>query len=56
MSDYANKKDRRSRRSFMRWPPDWLWIAVVVAVVALIAVGVLMGPGYVGVGALRSSS
>ena len=40
----------------MHWPPDWLWIAVVVAVVALIAVGVLMGPGYVGVGAFGSST
>ena len=31
-------------------------VAVFNLVVALIAVGVLMGPGYVGVGALRSSS
>ena len=40
----------------MRWPPDWLWIALVVAVLALIAVGVFMGPGYVGVGAFGPSS
>lgn len=56
MRDSEHRKDRRSRRSFMRWPPDWLWIAVVVAVVVLIAVGILMGPGYVGVGALGSST
>ena len=56
MRDSAPHPDRRSRRSFMSWPPDWLWIAVVVAVVALIAVGVLMGPGFVGVGALSSTT
>jgi hypothetical protein len=34
---------RRSKLSFMRWPVEWLWIAVIVAVAGLVFVGLVMG-------------
>jgi len=33
---------KRSRRSFMHWPTEWLWVAVIVAVALLILVGLVM--------------
>jgi len=31
-----------SARSFMHWPTDWLWAAVIVAMALLIFVGLVM--------------
>ena len=36
---------KRSRRSFMHWPIEWLWIAVIVALALLILVGLVMSEG-----------
>ena len=32
-----------SKRSFMHWPIEWLWIAVIVSVVSLLLVGFVIG-------------
>ena len=31
-----------SARSFMHWPTEWLWVAVIVAMALLILVGIVM--------------
>ena len=49
--EYANqvaaqqRELKRSRRSFMHWPIEWLWIAVIVALALLILVGLVMSEG-----------
>ena len=40
-----HKELRRSRLSFMHWPIEWLWIAVIVSVALLIFVGLFFGAG-----------
>ena len=39
MRHHDAERERRSRLSFMQWPTAWLWIAVIVAVALLVAVG-----------------
>ena len=36
----------RSKHSFMHWPVEWLWIAVIVAVASLVFVGLFLGDGH----------
>ncbi|HUR03024.1 MAG TPA: hypothetical protein VM347_10830 [Nonomuraea sp.] len=36
---------RTSKLSFMHWPVEWLWIAVIVAVASLVFVGLFLGAG-----------
>jgi hypothetical protein len=36
---------RRSKRAFMQWPIEWLWIAVIVAVALLVLVGLMVDTG-----------
>ena len=34
-----------SARSFMHWPTEWLWVAVIVAIALLIFVGLVISEG-----------
>jgi hypothetical protein len=38
-----HKELRRSKASFMHWPIEWLWVAVIVSVALLMFVGLLLG-------------
>jgi hypothetical protein len=40
--DAQQRELKRSRRSFMHWPTEWLWAAVIVAMALLILVGFVM--------------
>jgi len=36
----------RTKLSFMHWPVEWLWIAVIVSVAMLVFVGLFLGTGH----------
>jgi len=42
MSTHDAERAQRSRRSFMHWPTEWLWAAVIVSVALLVMVGLAL--------------
>ena len=40
--DARRQHVERSKRSFMQWPVEWLWIAVIVAVTMLFCLGLFL--------------
>ena len=46
--DAQRQQVPRSKLSFMQWPVEWLWIAVIVAVAMLFFVGLFLGTEFAG--------